>query len=180
MTSPPAPQGGQLEPRLGLLPFARLIAELALVSSALYLAAAAALVRAAPALGWPLWRACAVGFSGVLFGLKVRLGAEGGRSEDREGGLLAWGRRAGAAAPPPSTARPAPPHLGAVRRACVSPCTRPAPARPPPVGPCRHAARPARPARWPAPRPEQGGEPPSLPACLVPLFPVSPPPPTSG
>lgn len=82
------PQGGQLEPRLGLLPFARLVAELALVSNALYLAAAAALVRMAPALGWPLWRGCAVGFSGVLFGMKVRRGWEGqeGGEVRKEGG----------------------------------------------------------------------------------------------
>jgi hypothetical protein len=47
------------------------VAELALVSNALYLALAAALAAFAPALGWPLMRTCAVGFSGVLFGMKV-------------------------------------------------------------------------------------------------------------
>ena len=64
-------QGSQLEPRLGLLPFARLVAELALVSNALYLLAALALSQYAPAVGWALWRTCCVGFSGVLFGMKV-------------------------------------------------------------------------------------------------------------
>jgi hypothetical protein len=58
---------------LGTLGFARLLAELALVSNALYLAAVASLAARLPALGLPLMRTCAVGFSGVLFGLKVRL-----------------------------------------------------------------------------------------------------------
>lgn len=68
-------QGSQLEPRLGPLPFLRLIAELAAVSSAVYLGGTLCLLRcggAAGAYGAALWRTCVVGFSGVLFGLKAR------------------------------------------------------------------------------------------------------------
>jgi len=56
---------------MGSLAFARLIAELVLTSNALYCGLALLLASHWPALGWPLMRACAVGFSGVLFGLKV-------------------------------------------------------------------------------------------------------------
>lgn len=73
--SVPRPQGSQLEPRLGPLPFLRLIGELALVSNAVYLAGTLGLLRcggAAGAYGAALWRTCVVGFSGVLFGLKAR------------------------------------------------------------------------------------------------------------
>lgn len=66
-------KGSQLEPRLGSLGFLRLVAELALTSSALYVTGALLLARHAPLLGRPLMRTCAVGFSGVLFGLKVVL-----------------------------------------------------------------------------------------------------------
>lgn len=69
---PPHPlQGSQLEPQLGTLAFARLVAELAFVGNFLYLAAAALLAQQLPALGFPLMRTCCVGFSGVLFGMKV-------------------------------------------------------------------------------------------------------------
>lgn len=66
-------KGSQLEPALGSLPFARLVAELALVSNALYCALALLLSRHVPLLGWPLMRTCCLGFSGVLFGMKVVL-----------------------------------------------------------------------------------------------------------
>ncbi|GAB4816364.1 hypothetical protein N2152v2_003410 [Parachlorella kessleri] len=66
-------KGGQLEPRLGSLPFLRLCAELALVSNTLYVALAAALAAHWPLLGRAVMNQCAVGFSGVLFGLKVVL-----------------------------------------------------------------------------------------------------------
>jgi rhomboid domain-containing protein 1 len=67
-------QGAQLEPRLGTLPFLRLVCELALTSQLLYIGLAVLLrQQLAPAAGWALLRSCAVGFSGVLFGLKVVL-----------------------------------------------------------------------------------------------------------
>ncbi|KAI3424345.1 hypothetical protein D9Q98_009898 [Chlorella vulgaris] len=66
-------KGSQLEPQLGTLAFARLVAELAFVGNFLYLAAAALLAQQLPALGFPLMRTCCVGFSGVLFGMKVVL-----------------------------------------------------------------------------------------------------------
>ena len=66
-------QGGQLEPRMGSLPFLRLCTELALVSNTLYVALALALSSHWPLLGRAVMNQCAVGFSGVLFGLKVVL-----------------------------------------------------------------------------------------------------------
>lgn len=72
-----------LEPSMGSLPFAALIAELMLTSSLFYILTAAAVAsRARPqgllgvlglVSGGRLWQSCAVGFSGVLFGLKVVL-----------------------------------------------------------------------------------------------------------
>lgn len=53
--------------------FLRLVLELAVTSNALYCAGALLLAHHAPLLGFPLMRTCAVGFSGVLFGLKARL-----------------------------------------------------------------------------------------------------------
>lgn len=48
------------------------MSELALTSQMLYIGLALLLRRQlAPAAGWALLRSCAVGFSGVLFGLKV-------------------------------------------------------------------------------------------------------------
>lgn len=66
-------KGLTLEPALGPARFAALVAELAASSQALYLAAAWALAggRAPLGLGAGLWGSCAVGFSGVLFGLKA-------------------------------------------------------------------------------------------------------------
>lgn len=63
-------KGGQLEPRLGSGPFLALVAELCLLSGGLYVALAAGLAHAGA--GTAL-RSCAVGFSGVLFALKVIL-----------------------------------------------------------------------------------------------------------
>ena len=65
-------QGAQLEPRMGTLPFLRLVTELALTSQLLYIGLALLLrQQLARAAGWALLRSCTVGFSGVLFGLKV-------------------------------------------------------------------------------------------------------------
>jgi rhomboid domain-containing protein 1 len=61
-------KGSQLEPALRTLPFAALLTELALVSQALYVALAATGLAVGPRMN-----SCAVGFSGVLFGLKVVL-----------------------------------------------------------------------------------------------------------
>lgn len=71
-----ASQGAQLEPVLGTRAFLLLVAELALTSSLAYVGLAAGAALLSPALGLGLMRSCAVGFSGVLFGLKVVLGAE--------------------------------------------------------------------------------------------------------
>lgn len=59
---------------MGTLPFLRLVSELALTSQLLYIGLAVLMrQQLAPAAGWALLRSCAVGFSGVLFGLKVQL-----------------------------------------------------------------------------------------------------------
>lgn len=66
------PQGVVLEPAIGSARFARLVVELLLVSQVLYTLIAAGLAEAYPALflgGY--YSTCAVGFSGVLFALKV-------------------------------------------------------------------------------------------------------------
>ncbi|KFM23817.1 Uncharacterized protein F751_6785 [Auxenochlorella protothecoides] len=69
-------KGAQLEPVLGTRAFLLLVAELALTSSLAYVALAAGAALLSPALGLGLMGSCAVGFSGVLFGLKVVLSAE--------------------------------------------------------------------------------------------------------
>lgn len=61
---------------LGTRAFLLLVAELALTSSLAYVALAAGAALLSPALGLGLMGSCAVGFSGVLFGLKVVLSAE--------------------------------------------------------------------------------------------------------
>ena len=62
---------------MGALPFLRLVSELALTSQLLYIGLAVLMrQQLAPAAGWALLRSCAVGFSGVLFGLKVQLACE--------------------------------------------------------------------------------------------------------
>jgi hypothetical protein len=62
-----------LEPAIGSARFAALVAELLLLSQALLTLAAAGLAAAAPALFGGGYRStCAIGFSGVLFALKVR------------------------------------------------------------------------------------------------------------
>lgn len=61
-----------LEPAIGSARFAALVAELLLISQALLTLAAAGLSAVAPALFAGSYRStCAVGFSGVLFALKV-------------------------------------------------------------------------------------------------------------
>ena len=68
-------QGVVLEPAIGSARFAALVAELLLVSQMLLTLAAAALAAAVPALFASSYRStCAVGFSGVLFALKVTAG----------------------------------------------------------------------------------------------------------
>ena len=65
-------QGVVLEPAMGSARFAVLVAELLLVSQTLLTLAAAGLAAAAPAVFGGGYRStCAVGFSGVLFALKV-------------------------------------------------------------------------------------------------------------
>lgn len=59
-------KGSQLEPRLGAIPFAMLVGELALVANGIYVALA---VSALP----NNYTSCVVGFSSVLFALKVIL-----------------------------------------------------------------------------------------------------------
>jgi rhomboid domain-containing protein 1 len=67
-------KGAQLEPAYGTGAFLALNAELAAVSGLLYVAAAATLAPRVPyLLGRGIMSQCAVGFSGVLFGLKVIL-----------------------------------------------------------------------------------------------------------
>ncbi len=72
----PARQGAQLERALGPVRFARLLAELLLATQALAAALAWAGAAAAPgALGAAYAHSCHIGFSGVLFALKVVLAA---------------------------------------------------------------------------------------------------------
>ena len=66
-------QGSQLEPVMGTAPFALLLAELLAASQVLTVALAWLGAAAAPAFDAAYSRSCAVGFSGVLFGLKVVL-----------------------------------------------------------------------------------------------------------
>ena len=66
-------KGSILEPRMGTPKFAALIAELAITSSCMYILLALGAAIFGIARG-PLY-SCAVGFSGVLFGLKVLLNA---------------------------------------------------------------------------------------------------------
>ncbi|KAK9819160.1 hypothetical protein WJX81_004112 [Elliptochloris bilobata] len=69
-------KGAQLEPALGSMRFLRLVGELLLTTQALAVLLARAGAAAAPALLGPqYYDACAVGFSGVLFALKVVLSA---------------------------------------------------------------------------------------------------------
>jgi len=72
----PLLQGVVLEPALGSARFAVLVAELLLVSQLLLVLLARALAAVAPALAGSYYSACAVGFSGVLFALKVRILSE--------------------------------------------------------------------------------------------------------
>lgn len=66
-------KGSRLEPQLGPIKFAALVAELLFTSGALYVAAATTM--AAKSRFWTrgAFNSCAVGFSGVLFGLKIIL-----------------------------------------------------------------------------------------------------------
>jgi hypothetical protein len=57
---------------MGSIPFAGLVAELLLLSHALTVLLSGALALAWPAMSSVYLRTCAVGFSAVLFGLKVR------------------------------------------------------------------------------------------------------------
>lgn len=111
-------KGAQLEPRLGPLPFLRLVAELALVSQLLYVGLAVGLRARYRALGWALTRSCAVGFSAVLFGMKAsgagpQLGARAARGSRGRGGLPCRLARAalpsatGSYGPQPPPAHPA-------------------------------------------------------------------------
>jgi rhomboid domain-containing protein 1 len=66
-------KGVQLEARHGSLRFGLLMAWLAALSQGLYVAGAAALAAYIPEYGLLYARTCAIGFSGVLFALKVVL-----------------------------------------------------------------------------------------------------------
>lgn len=71
-------QGAQLEPALGSPAFCALIVELILTTGAFYIALAIMLSTLFPTLAPGIMGSCAVGFSGVLFGLKVVLNARSG------------------------------------------------------------------------------------------------------
>eukprot|EP00899_Mesostigma_viride_P012638 jgi/Mesvir1/21375/Mv20859-RA.1 len=66
-------KGAQLEPLMGTLPFLRCVAELLLLTQGTIVATSFLLARFAHVYG-PYYQDCAVGFSGVLFALKVVLG----------------------------------------------------------------------------------------------------------
>eukprot|EP00884_Botryococcus_braunii_P014510 jgi/Botrbrau1/2305/Bobra.101_2s0126.1 len=66
-------KGAQLEPAMGSLPYAGLVAELLLLSNGIQVLSALALAKAWPSMAAIYYRRCTVGFSGVLFALKVVL-----------------------------------------------------------------------------------------------------------
>lgn len=67
-------KGSQLEPRMGSVGFGGLILELGFVSGMIHLAGAALLAALSPkGIGQELMNQCSIGFSGILFGLKVVL-----------------------------------------------------------------------------------------------------------
>lgn len=158
----PALQGSQLEPRLGSAAYGALVAELALVSNALYMGLAALLARHAPALGWSLMHACAVGFSGVLFGMKVGTRGGGGGSS---GSLCGLALRAGCARAAPEAASLAAPGAAGLPAAAACSAIRPGGAsccRTHPVHMHKHSSATHMHTNTPAPFCSSGGAQPQL------------------
>ena len=69
-------QGSQLEPAMGSPAFAALIAELLILAHTITVLLAASLAAAAPNLAGSYSSSCMIGFSAVLFALKVVLSAQ--------------------------------------------------------------------------------------------------------
>ena len=68
-------KGSLLEPYMGSLAFAALVAELLLLTGLIYVGIASFAASAGIWFGRSAFNSCAVGFSGVLFGLKIVLNA---------------------------------------------------------------------------------------------------------
>jgi hypothetical protein len=101
------PQGVQLERALGSQGFALLLLELLVLSHGLVAGLAWTLPAYIPAYGYLYYDTCAIGFSAVIFALKVGRWGSGGRACVRLGGLEAMAagparagrRRAGTVCP---------------------------------------------------------------------------------